>query len=192
MNWILENWIEVIGALAGFIYIFLEIKEDKLMWPVGIITSVFYIIIFFNSKLYADMGLQFYYVLISIYGWYWWVYGAKKSNSKELPITKLDLKLGLTLLAISSVIFIIIGYYLDNYTDSNIPYWDAFTTALSITATWMLTRKIIEQWLVWIIVNIVSSGLYIYKELYITVALYLVFLVLAFVGYYQWKKKLSR
>ncbi len=192
MNWILENWIEVIGALAGFIYIFLEIKEDKLMWPVGIITSVFYIIIFFNSKLYADMGLQFYYVLISIYGWYWWVYGAKKSNSKELPITKLDLKLGLTLLAISSLIFIIIGYYLDNYTDSNIPYWDAFTTALSITATWMLTRKIIEQWLVWIIVNIVSSGLYIYKELYITVALYFVFLVLAFVGYYQWKKKLSR
>ncbi|BAX79353.1 nicotinamide riboside transporter PnuC [Labilibaculum antarcticum] len=185
MNWILDNIVEIIGTIAGLIFLYLEIKQNKWLWPVGLITSVMYIYVFFIAKLYADMSLQFYYVFISIYGWIVW---SKGESKKELPVTRLSKELFLILFGMSMFIYAIISYILVIYTDGSIPYWDAFTTALSIVATWMLARKILEQWLVWAIVNAVSLGLYIYKGLYPTSVLFLFYTVLAVVGYVQWKK----
>lgn len=192
IDWFITNWIELVGALAGFIYIYLEIKEKPAMWPIGLITSVFYIAVFFDAGFYADMGLQFYYVFISIYGWYWWINGAKIKQKKILPISKIKLKLGLTLTLVTLLLFIAISYILINYTDSTVPYWDSFTTALSITATWMLARKIIEHWYIWILVNFVSMGLYIYKELYLTTFLFAAYFILSIVGFIQWNNNYKR
>jgi len=188
MNWI-QNWIEIVGALAGFVYIFFEIKVSKWMWPIGLLTSVFYVIVFFDSKFYADMSLQFYYIAISIVGWYWWLKGGKEG--RELPISNLTKNLFYYLLLASLLIFGIIAYILVNYTDSPLPYWDALTTALSIVATWMLARKIIEQWLFWVLIDIISMILYLYKGLYPTSILFLIYSILAVVGYFQWKKEVK-
>jgi len=188
MNWIIDNIIEIIGTLAGLVFLYLEIKQNKWLWPVGLLTSVMYIYVFFVAKLYADMSLQFYYVFISVYGWIAWSRGRTKT---ELPLTKLSYKLFLILLGASVLIYVLISYLLVNYTDGSIPYWDAFTTALSIVATWMLARKILEQWLVWVLVNAVSLCLYIYKGLYPTSILFLFYTILAVVGYVQWKKDWS-
>ena len=194
-DWIanhLETIIEIFGMVSGLIYIFLEIKAKLWMWPVGIITSAIYIIVFFSSKFYADMGLQVYYLIISIYGWIYWYNGNKKSETKKLHISKTSKKTALILFIVTTVLFFVISYILNNYTDSPLPYWDSFTTALSITATWMLTKKLIEQWIIWIIVDLVSMGLYIYKDLYPTSFLFLVFTILAFVGYFEWKKQMLK
>ena len=186
MNWIVQNWIEILGALAGFVYIFFEIKVSKWMWPIGLLTSVFYVVVFFDSKFYADMSLQFYYIVISIIGWYWWLKGG--NNGVELSINKLTNQLLIKILIVSIFVFLAISYILVNYTDSPLPYWDALTTSLSIVATWMLARKIIEQWLFWIVIDLVSMVLYLYKGLYPTSVLFLIYSILAVYGYVKWKK----
>ncbi len=191
MDWLTDHYIEIVGALAGIVYVFLEIRQSIWLWPLGIVTSALYIWIFFTSKFYADMGLQTYYVLISFYGWYWWLKGGKKYNTDSLPVTKVSMKLSAILLFVFIALFGIIWFLLVNYTDSPVPVGDAFTTALSIVATWMLARKIIEHWILWIIADLVSLGLYIYKGLYPTVILFAVYTVMAVIGYREWRKTIS-
>jgi nicotinamide mononucleotide transporter PnuC len=191
MTWIIDNIVEIIGTISGLLFLYLEIKQNKWLWPVGLLTSVMYIYVFFVAKLYADMSLQFYYVFISIYGWIIWSKGTNKSDD-QLPVVRLSRALFLTLFGASMLIYVFIAYILVNFTDASIPYWDAFTTALSIVATWMLARKILEQWLVWLVVNAVSMGLYIYKGLYPTTVLFFFYTVLALVGCLQWKKDMLR
>ena len=190
MNWIIDNWIEIFGAIAGIAYIYLSIKENILLWPVGLVTTIVYIYVFFVSKFYADMSLQVYYVFISIYGWYFWLKGKKDDKNDSLQISKLTKKLTFILLVITFVLFVVISQILVNFTDSPVPYWDAFTTAASIVATWMLAKKYLEQWLVWVVVDIVSLILYFWKGLYPTVVLFGVYTIMAVVGYYQWRKTL--
>lgn len=191
INWISENIVEIIGTLSGFIFLYLEIKQNKWLWPVGLFSSLMYIYVFFISKFYADMGLQFYYVFISIYGWFHWS-RANGQGKESLPVSHLTKSLFFKLFLASFFLYFVISYILINFTDSPIPYWDAFTTALSIVATWMLARKILEQWLIWILVDAVSMGLYIYKGLYPTSALFFFYTVLALVGYIQWKKEMVK
>ncbi|MFO7851572.1 MAG: nicotinamide riboside transporter PnuC [Bacteroidota bacterium] len=190
MAWLADHYIEVFGALAGIIYVFLEIRQSIWLWPVGLITSAIYVWVFFASKFYADMALQSYYVVISVYGWYWWLKGGKKYDSDSLPVTRVSMKMAGILLFIFLLLFAGIWYLLFNYTDSPVPVGDAFTTALSIVATWMLARKIIEHWILWIIADSVSMGLYIYKGLYPTVILFAVYTIMAIVGYREWRKTL--
>jgi len=191
LDWISTNIIEIIGTLSGFIFLYFEIKQSKWLWPVGLFSALMYIYVFFMAKFYADMGLQFYYVFISIYGWFHWS-RSKGESAAELPVTTLKIGLFFKLLLASLFIYIAISFILVNYTDSPIPYWDAFTTALSIVATWMLARKILEQWLVWVIVDAVSLGLYLYKELYPTAILFAFYTILAVYGYFQWKKDIAK
>ena len=189
--WIFQHYIEVLGTIFGLLYILLSIKENIWCWPAGLITSALYIYVFFTTKFYADMGLQVYYLIMSIYGWYHWMFGSKSKKQDDLEISKTNLKLAILLFLANAVLFIIISYILVNFTDSEIPYWDAFTTAASFVATWMLARKIIEHWIIWVIVDIVSLSLYVYKGLYPTVILFLVYTVLAVFGYLEWKKRLT-
>ncbi len=190
--------IEFFGFLTALIYLYFSIKQKIWLWPFGILTSSLYIYIFYISSLYADMGLQIYYVLVSFYGWYFWVHGINHNKDSNLSISTLSGSLALKLLVILFVIYWIIVFILLKgpaylgMPPSDLPYWDAFTTSASIIATWMLARKIIEHWIVWIIVDSVSFGLYIYKELYITVVLFLIYTILAFVGFYEWKKDLIK
>jgi len=192
LSWILDNYIELLGAIFGLLYIILSIRQNIWCWPVGLITSALYIYVFYITKFYADMGLQVYYLVVSIYGWYFWLFGGKSKKTDDLKISSVKFNLSIYLVIATGVLFGIIAYILVNYTDSEIPYWDAFTTAGSFVATWMLARKIIEHWLVWIIIDAVSLGLYIYKGLYATVILFAVYTVLAVTGYIEWKKELKK
>jgi len=189
--WIFNNYIELLGALFGLLYIILSIKQNIWCWPIGLITSALYIYVFFVTKFYADMGLQVYYLVVSIYGWYFWMFGGKSKKKDDLKISNVGFRRFLYLAVATAVLFGIIAFILVNFTDSEIPYWDAFTTAGSFVATWMLARKIIEHWLIWIIVDSVSLGLYIYKGLYATVILFAVYTLLAVIGYIEWKKELK-
>ncbi len=191
LEWLVSNKIELLGAILGILYIFFSIRQNILTWPTGLATSALYIIVFFQSKFYADMGLQVYYVGISIYGWYYWIKGNKPENSTTVPVRRTSKKLWFKLIAIALLLYLVILIILLNFTDSDVPFMDSFTTALSIIATWMLAKKYIEHWLIWIFVDIFSAGLYIYKELWPTVILFLVYTIMAFLGYIEWKKDLK-
>ncbi len=192
LQFIQNNIVEIVAAILGLLFIYLEIKENKWLWITGLLTSFFYIYVFFIAKLYADMSLQLYYVAVSVYGWIKWTQNKNKTHNdeKELKISRLKKILAIKLLLITTAIYGIIAYVLVNFTDDPLPYWDSFTTSLSIVATWMLAQKILEQWLVWIVADGVSLCLYVYKELYPTVILFAVYAILAVVGYYQWKNTL--
>jgi nicotinamide mononucleotide transporter len=190
-EWLLSNKIELLGAILGILYVVLSIRQNIFTWPTGLLTSVLYIVVFYKSALYAAMSLQVYYVFISIYGWYFWLRGKNSNNKLQAPVQKINKQFLLRIGAVTLLIYGFILFILINFSDSDVPFMDSLTTSLSITATWMLARKYIEHWIIWIFVDIVSSGLYIYKNLWPTVVLFLVYTVMAFIGYVEWKKDLK-
>lgn len=190
IGWLQQNWFETTAAALGLIGIYLQIKQNPWYWFTAILMVLMYIVVFYQSKFYADMSFQFYYLAISVYGWIFWLSGKDKNNKKTLTTSALKPKGWLLSSLFSVVLFSLIYYILEKYTDSDVALGDAFTTALSFVATLLLARKILENWLFWIVVNFVSTGLYIYKGLYPTAILFFVLTVLAFVGYYQWKRVL--
>ncbi|WP_297099797.1 nicotinamide riboside transporter PnuC [uncultured Draconibacterium sp.] len=190
LEWLLGNYIEILGAILGLAYIFFSIKQHILTWPTGLLTSALYVVVFFNARLYADMGLQVYYVVISIYGWYFWLTG-KKQNEKKVAVKTTRKVLWLKLAVVSIALYALLLFILTNYTNSDVPHMDSITTALSIVATWMLARKYIEHWLLWIFIDAFSAGLYVYKGLWATVILFIVYTVMALLGYLEWKKDLK-
>jgi nicotinamide mononucleotide transporter len=191
ISWILEHWVEILGVVFSLSYLSFSIRQNILLWPMGILSAIFYMVVFYQSKFYADMGLNGYYFIISIYGWALW--SKQKGGGREsMPVTRIRLNQGLVLVLITAVAFAGIGLLLDHFTDSPVPYWDAFTTALSFTATWMLARKIIEHWIIWVIVDIVSMALYLYRGLYPTLVLFAIYTIMAVIGYIQWKRTLQK
>jgi len=183
--------VELFGVVFALLYLWLELKQNPLMWVVGFISSLVYVAIFFQHKFYADMGMNVYYVLMSVYGFYAWKFGGK-TESKELPISRASRGQWLLLTPIAAVLFFAIFYVLTSYTDSPIPLGDSLTTALSVVATWLLARKILEHWLLWIFINFASAGLYFYKDMYPTAALFAVYGALSVYGYFRWKKTMSK
>jgi len=183
------NWIEIVGALLSLIYLYLSIKQNINLWVFGFFASAFYIVVFFQSKFYADMSLQFYYLGVSVYGWINWKYGTHHSG-KELPATKTPKQWILRLGLASGLIYLAYYIILAKFTDSTIPIADSMVGMLSVIGTWMLARKLIENWLVWIIADGLATGLFFYKELYITAILFIIYTTMAAVGYWQWKKKM--
>jgi len=190
-DWLGNHYFEVIAAGLGFIAIFLQIKQNVWYWLVSIVMVSMYIYIYIDAKLYADMSLQVYYLVISFYGWHMWLFGNKTDRqSSELQVSFSSKALLRHLGMITFVLFFLIAWFLIQFTDSDLPYWDSFTTSLSFVATWMLARKKIENWLIWIVVDAASVGIYIYKHLYPTAVLFLFLTLLAIVGYKKWKEDL--
>ncbi len=194
--WLAENAIELAGVLFSLLYLYFSIRQKVLLWPVGMISAFLYMVVFYQSKFYADMGLNGYYVVVSIYGWILWSRGREKGAATELNVTRLSVtrlkwKYGLILLVVTVIAFILIGLLLDRFTDSPIPYWDALTTAMSFTATWMLARKILEHWILWIVVDLLSMGLYAYRGLVPTLVLFGIYTTMAVIGYFHWKKGMN-
>lgn len=190
LQYLSNHSIEIIGSLLSLIYLYLSIKQKISLWIFGFLCSALYIVVFFQSKFYADMSLQFYYLAVSVFGWISWRSG-KQQSGKELSVKKTNKLQALVLSMITFVVFLMYYFVLTHYTDSPLPLADSFTTALSITATWMLARKLIEHWILWIIVDGLSAGLYLYKGLYPTAILFVIYAVMAIVGWYQWKKNIN-
>jgi len=191
VSWLTDHYVEVLGVIISIIYLFFSIRQNILLWPTGILSALLYMIVFYQSKFYADMGLNGYYFIISIYGWIVWKKGGSK-NGKDMPVSRIGAKLAMGLLVITTAAFFGIGVLLDRFTDSPIPYWDALTTAVSFTATWMLARKMLEHWILWIVVDAISMGLYFYRELYPTLILFAIYTTMAVVGFIEWKKSYTR
>jgi nicotinamide mononucleotide transporter len=184
--------IEIIGAVLSLIYLFFSIRKSLWLWPVGLLASGFYILVFYFSKLYAEMGLQVYYIGVSVYGWYYWMFGNKQTvGPKEVPVSRVNSKGILNYSGIFLALFITIYIILLYFTDSTIPGWDALATALSLVATWMLAKKILENWIVWIVADALCIGISLYKDLYFTSALFVVYTIMAYVGYQNWKKSMQ-
>ncbi len=192
IKWLSGNYIELLGAILGIAYIFFSIRQSILTWPVGLLTSLLYVWVFFVSKLYADMGLQMYYVAISIYGWYEWLFGNQTNHTESIKVSRINFRLGIILSIVSILLFFVIWFILKNYTDSSVPMADSLATALSIVATWMLARKILEHWLIWIFVDAFSIWLFWYKDLMPTVVLFVVYTVMAYIGYREWKQEFKQ
>lgn len=190
-NWLAVHYVEFFGSVLGFIYIFLSIRQNIFTWPVGLLASALYVYVFLVSKFYADMALQVYYVGVSIYGWYHWLKG-NPAKDDALPVIRTPKKLWLPLLGVTTILFVFLAFVLKYYTDSPVPFGDSLTTALSVVATWMLARKYIEHWLIWVFVDFFSAILYVFKGLWPTVILFAIYTVMAVVGYRDWKSSIVK
>ena len=183
-------WLEVAGAIVGLIYLWLEYRASVWLWAANVVMPAIYIFIYAQSGFYADMGINIYYLVASIYGWAMWRYH-KDKEQRELPITHTPRKAIAPLALVGVVSWGAILFVLLRWTDSPVPYGDSFTTAASIVALYMLARKYVEQWLVWIVVDVVCCWLYIDKGLYPTAALYGLYALLAVFGYRRWLQMMS-
>lgn len=179
------TWLEWLGTLTGFVCVYLAARQKVWNWPVAIISSLAYAVLFFDYKLYGDAVLQVYFVGTSIYGWYYWL---KRKEEHARPIVSLNGNEFLKVTGGVVLLSVLMGLFLDNYTDTNVPYADGFCTAISFVAQFLMARKILQNWILWIVADVCYIPLYIYKNLALTTVLYMLFLVLAVMGYLDWKK----
>ena len=185
------NYLEIIGTLIGLVYLWLEYHANYWLWIAGLLMPLIYIFVYYDAGLYADMGISVYYVLASLYGFLYWVRRRARSvngNLTETPIKRTPKKKIIPIVVVLILLNVVISQILIHYTDSKVPWIDGFTTALSIVAMWMLSRKYSEQWIAWIAVDVVSTILYVYKGLYFTSGLYALYAVIAYFGYMKWEK----
>ena len=179
--------LEWFGVFTGILCVWLAAKNIIYNWPIAIISVIIYIFIFFDSKLYADMGLQVYFLAMNIYGWYYW---SKQKNSKEesRPVSAIT-KQEIVLSVLGVIVFTaLIGFILQSQTDASFPFIDSFCTACSVVAQIFLARKVIQNWLIWIFVDMIYVGVYISKDLYATAIMYALYIYIATVGYLEWRK----
>jgi len=183
------SWLEAVAVLFGLLSVWFAKKENILVYPTGIVSVMIYVYICFFAGLYADMGINFFYFIMSLYGWYKWT--RKDQSDHHIPITKNSFSQHLVSIAAAVVFFFILQYVLTNYTDSTVPNWDSTTTAIFIVGMWLMAQKKIENWIFWIIGDIISIPLYFHKGLVLTSFQFTVFLVIAIAGYIEWRNKLD-
>jgi nicotinamide mononucleotide transporter len=181
------GWLEWCGVFTGILCVWLAAKNNIWNWPIAIVSVLIYIVIFFESKLYADMGLQFYFFAMNIYGWYYW------SKQRDNPEKERSISLITSKEIILSIIGIIVftlalGFILHKNTDASFPFIDSFCTACSLIAQIFLARKVLQNWLIWIFVDVIYVSVYFSKELYATGLMYALYVVIATIGYLDWRK----
>lgn len=182
------SWLEGVAVFFGLLSVWYSKQENILVYPTGIVSVLIYVYITFNYKLYADMGINGYYFIMSVYGWYHWTNTSGQVG--QIPITRNSMRENVIALSVFLLAFFIIRFGL-NFTDSDVPNWDAITTASAISGMWLMARKKLENWLAWIFTDIIAVPLYLYKGLILTSLQFFVFTILATMGYMEWKKRLS-
>lgn len=184
--------VEIIGFIAGIAGVWLTMKVSVWNFPIGLVNVIASLILFYRTQLYSDTFQQVVLTVLLLYGWYKWTLGNRKNSThEELKVTTSSLQLLIVLLIIASIGSASTGYLFKKYTDASYPYWDATGTTLSLIGQWMIAKKKIENWLLWILVNILYVGIYYFKHLHLFMILYAVFLAMAVAGYYEWKKRLQ-
>lgn len=178
--------VEITAATLGFINVYLIIRRTIWNYPFGILMVILYAWIFWDYKLYAESGLQIYFLVIQCFGWWWWIKGR---GGDGLIIVERSSLQELTLCAACAIFVALgLGFVLSSFTDSSLPYWDSAVAALSVIAQYLLARRRLESWPVWIAVDIIAIGIYLSKGLYPTAVLYGLFLCMATAGLFLWFK----
>lgn len=182
--------LQIAGVALGLLYLWLEYRADIRLWIVGLLMPIVHGALYYKAGLYADCSMQLYYVLAGLYGWIVWRTAShKKSSAAQIGHT--PLRLVPVLIGVYVCAHTALYVLLSRFTDSSVPFWDAMTTAASIVAMWMLSRKYVEQWLVWLAVDLVCVGLYLYKDIPLTGGLYALYSALAVAGYLRWRRQIG-
>jgi len=194
------NWLDITGSIIGLVYIYQEYKASIWLWITGIIMPVVYMFVYIDAGLYADFGMQVYYTLAAIWGFIMWKWGSHingllgrktKNEDKEIPISHFPKNKILQTTIVFLILWGLIYWILIHFTDSTVPILDSWGNALSVIGLWALARKYIEQWWIWIAVDIELSALYFYKGLTFTAILYALYVAIAVAGYFKWKKMIT-
>lgn len=181
-----QNLLETSGVITGILCVYLAAKNNILNWPMAIVSVIIYIFIFLEAKLYADMGLQVYFLFMNIYGWYFW---SRRSSDEKVPVSSITKK-EIILSIVGIVVFTaLLGSFLYKSTDASFPFVDSFCTACSLVAQIFLARKVMENWLIWIFVDVIYVGVYIAKDLHLTAGMYALYVYIAAMGYIEWRKE---
>jgi nicotinamide mononucleotide transporter len=182
--------LEIIATITGIASVALQAKEKVIAWPFAIVSVSILAYIFFFEKLYSDLGLHVIYILLNIYGWVLW---SQKKATEYVTPTKILSQNGMVYSAITTIIGCgLLGYLMSRYTDADLPFFDAFTTSGSLVAQYLLAKKYLQNWWLWIIVDLIAIPLYIYKGIYIIAGLFSVYLVICIWGYLNWKSEMAQ
>ncbi len=182
--------LELVAVVVTLAAVYLTTRQNIWCWPLGLVSVTLYALVFFEAKLYADMGLQGLYFALSVYGWWAWLHGGEGHG--ELAVSRTSARAMALLAAIALVAGIALGQGLARFTDASLPFMDSLLTSSSIVAQWMQTRKLLEAWLVWLAVDVLYVGMFLYKGLYPTAGLYALFLFLATRGFIEWRRSMVR
>ena len=180
--------LELAAALTGAISVWLSVRQNIWSWPTAIVNVVLYTVVFWDAKLYADMGLQVIYAVLSLYGWYQWLYGG--AGRTELRVTRTPPRVAAILTLIAAAGSALLGTLLRHTTDAALPFMDSFLSSTSLVAQWMMTKKMLDNWLFWIGVDVLYVAMFIIKVLILTSRQYAVFLALSVRGYLDWRRSM--
>lgn len=187
----------LIAFISGILAVVYLIKENIWTWPFGILYTIISLFVFYESRLYGDLFLHIFFLILNIYGWVHWIKG-KSRTEDELPVTQLPVSMALLYLGVSGVLIYGFAQFLmalpmwfEGIDPPSLPYWDSTTSMLSVTAMWLTARKRIDNWYYWFVIDVLAAGIYFYKELYFYSVLYLIYIVMAVLGYLAWRKNLK-
>ncbi|MGH6627576.1 MAG: nicotinamide riboside transporter PnuC [Burkholderiaceae bacterium] len=183
------SWLELVAFALALAMVGFNIREIHWGWPLAALSSLMYFALFWRSRLYGDAALQIFFAVVACWGWFQWLRGHRADGS-TLRVARLSRTGIAKAIASCTLLWPAIGLFLHQFTDTDVPWWDAFPTAASLVGQFLLGRKFIENWLLWIVVNVVSVGLFAYKGLWLTVILYTLFTGLSVVGWRAWQRRL--
>ncbi|MDE6197169.1 MAG: nicotinamide riboside transporter PnuC [Muribaculaceae bacterium] len=186
-----DTILEITGFTIGLIYLYYEYHANSKMWIAGLVMPMISMWVYYSKGLYADFAMNIYYLVMAVYGYVAWTFSFRRRQKENRPVSHIAPRALLGTAAVFAAVYAALVTWLIFLTDSNVPWLDGFTTAMSIIGTWMLARKYIEQWIAWILVDIVCVGLYIYKGIYFYSALYAAYTVVAVFGYLKWRRLMA-
>lgn len=186
------EWLEFTGLASGLLCVWLLIRQNVWTFPIGLVYSFVSVAVFIEARLYADVLLSGYYVLMNAYGWYYWLYGGHRTSNDVLLVTRTP-RQSAWMLAVLTVLAIgAMGWVFDTQTDADFPYWDSATTCMSFAAMWMTARKYIENWIIWLVVDVIATAIYYVKGIHFYAILYGVYLGMAILGWRAWQLTMMR
>ena len=179
--------IELVAFVLAIAMVFLNIRVNPVAWPLAIASSALYFLLFWQHRLYGDASLQILFIVVAGWGWWQWLKG-READGRALHVRYLGTRGRWIALGAFALAWPAVGLFLKHWTDTDVPWWDAFPTAASLIGQWLLGRKYVENWLTWIVVNVVSVALFAYKGLWLTTVLYLIFIAMSFAGWRAWQR----
>ena len=187
-TWFAGHGLEFVAVVFGIISVLLSVRQNIWSWPTALVNVALFFALFYKSGLYSDMGLQVVYFILSLYGWYEWLYGGK--GHTELRVSRTSVRTSAVLVAIAVVGWTALSRITARLPGVALPSLDAALATASLIAQWMMTRKLLENWTLWVVVDIAYVGMFIFKGLYLTATNYAVYLLLAVLGHVAWKRSL--